>query len=223
MAVFEAWRRANHAEAFFPRYFTDQVVASFVKGRQNVERDPRYYAPVIRDWYLSGAIALVLLVIALVARRRVHLFSTLPFQLGGLGLALWFSILLAFTVSTQKNTWYVHFGMAGAALVVGTVLSGVPKGALAALSAALGVGPLGWCVFCPKEVPLTAVQQHVWSIQRLTFPTDATNCEVQDCSGSDAEWATMHLMAFSCRATRVPCDTQPPWRFDGRVITPAVP
>jgi hypothetical protein len=220
VVAFDALRASQGLGPFFGRYLEKQVLASMTEGRHNADPNPLFYVRPTLSWYGPALGALGLAALALVLRGRVRWLSRVRVEAMGLGAALWLGVVVGFSLPVQKYQWYVHPGLVGAALLVGSVLALVPARvdrwvALACLAAAL-TWPLVRLV--PWDDRLTPTQRHLAALQAATGPGRAD--AIADCSPMDW-WVSGHLMGFLWDARRVECGAPARWRFDGRSLEPA--
>jgi 4-amino-4-deoxy-L-arabinose transferase-like glycosyltransferase len=212
--AFDAVRSQAGLGPFFARYFEKQVVASFTEGRHNPDRNPFFYVQPTLRWYGPALGALALAPIALVLRTRVTWLGRVRLEAMVLGAALWLGVIVGFSLPVQKYQWYVHPGLVGAALLVGSLLCLVPARVDRWLTVACLVGALLWPLvrLVPWESRLTPNQAHTAALQAARGPSPGDM--IEDCSPMDW-WVSGHLMGFLWDATRVDCGKPALWRFDG--------
>lgn len=213
VGIFEALRSARGLEPFFPTYLAHQVLPSISEGRHHPDSNPFFYVRPTLSWYGPAVGALVL---ALGAWRwRAERFV---FELLLLGATLWGGVLVGFSIPAQKYQWYVHPGLVGAALVVGSVLALVPARFERALAVVSLVVALSWPLIrlVPWEHRLSETQRQIAALQAASGPTPAQ--AIADCSTMDW-WVSGHLFGFLWDARRVECADPAPWRFDGTTLT----
>jgi 4-amino-4-deoxy-L-arabinose transferase-like glycosyltransferase len=215
--VFDALRARHGLGPFFSTYLSKQVLVSVTEGRHHPESNPFFYLWPTLSWYGPAVGALVLAGIALRFRSRL---SRLSIEAMVLGAALWLGIVVGFSIPVQKYQWYVHPGLVGAALLVGSVLALVPEKLDRFIALACVVVALGWplITLVPWESRLSETQRQIAALQSATGPRRGD--AIADCSSMDW-WVSGHLMGFLWDARRVECTDPAAWRFDGqRVAAP---
>ncbi len=211
---FDALRGQAGLGPFFARYFEKQVVASFTEGRHNPDRNPFFYVQPTLSWYGPALGALVLAPVALALRARVRWLRRVRVEAMVLGAALWLGVFVGFSLPVQKYQWYVHPGLVGAALLVGSVLCLVPARVDRWLTVACVLVALLWPLvrLVPWQSRLTPNQAHTAALQAARGPGPGDI--IEDCSPMDW-WVSGHLMGFLWDAKRVDCGQVAAWRFDG--------
>ncbi|MDX2015344.1 MAG: hypothetical protein SFW67_34445 [Myxococcaceae bacterium] len=214
---FDALRTSRGLEPFFARYLERQVLASMTEGRHNADPNPLFYVRPTLSWYGPAVAAAGLAVLALGLRRRVRWLARVRVEAMVLGASLWLGVVVGFSLPVQKYQWYVHPGLVGAALLVGSVLALVPARLDRWLGVACVVGAVCWPLvrFVPWEERLTPTQRHLAALQAATGPSPGD--AIADCSPMDW-WVSGHLMGFLWDARRVDCDQPAPWTFDGQAL-----
>jgi 4-amino-4-deoxy-L-arabinose transferase-like glycosyltransferase len=210
--LFELARATKGLELFFPRYFSRQVMPSFVEGRYNPDANPFFYVTPMLMWYAPAVAALLVPVVPWVRAR-------MPLRVWALGATWVLMIVLGFTLPRQKYQWYIHPSMVGAAFMLGSMLSLVPSrldnllrgGALAG-----SIGVVAWS-FLPAQ--LTKRNQPIAALQTTPPPQfkEGDLRAVADCSTLD-DWRSLHLFEFFWGAKRVECGTSAPFVFDGASV-----
>lgn len=222
VAIFEGLRAAAGLGPFFSTYLGHQVFPSINEGRHNPDPNPFFYVGPTLRWYGPGVGALVLGVIAVLARALPFVkerFVPMAFLLGA---SLWLGVLVGFSIPAQKYQWYVHPGLVGAALMVGSLIALLPPILERPLTIGCFVAAALWPFIrlVPWEQRLSGTQRQTAVLQAAVGPRRGD--AIADCSSMDG-WVSGHLIGFLWDARRVDCTEPASWRFDGAALGASPP
>lgn len=212
--AFDALRESRGLAPFFSTYLSKQVLASVTEGRHHPDRNPFFYVGPTLSWYGPAVGALVLSVLAVALKKRLKFLVRVSPEAMVLGAALWLGLIVGFSVPVQKYQWYVHPGLVGASLLVGSVLVLVPVKIDRFIAIGCVVVALAWPLvrFVSWDSRLSETQKQIAALQSSSGPARAD--AIADCSPMDP-WVSGHLFGFLWDAKRVDCAEPASWRFDG--------
>jgi 4-amino-4-deoxy-L-arabinose transferase-like glycosyltransferase len=207
--LYELARAAQGLDPFLPQYAQQQVLASIVGKRTHPVSSPLFYLGPLATWYAP-------LLLALIPSFFIYRRFPAARSLLVTGWTWIATIVIGFTVPLQKNSWYIHPLIPGAALVIGATLAALlPRRHWVVVGVATAaVVYAGLALVRPDLVrrPQPAVE----AVARTPAPAFAAGHAhvVANCSDIPP-WRATHLFAFYWGVTRTDCGAMALYGFDG--------
>jgi len=222
VACFEAARRAEGLEPFFPAYLRAQVLPAF-QSHWRADIAPFFFVRPLTRWYLAGLLALPVAAVFLVTRVD----GDANRRLIELGLVCALVIVVGFLLPPKRAAWYFHPAVFGFAWLIGGSAATVPRtradlglaGAAAVVGLVFVLGLSDRFTFGRRRVRGELVAIH--ELPPPWFPP-GTSRTVAHC-GQLGDWHADNTFQFLWRAHAVPCGEPASLVFDGQELRPRAP